>query len=69
MFSAEGIPTREDNDITVQIETITDGITFQNSNSIAHCLFHKDKEAAIALYEELSYWVGKSYEGDTNDED
>ena len=67
MFEEVGIPTRVDNDITVEIETISDGITFQNSNSIAHCLFHKDKEAAVALYEELKYWVTNPTKGDNDD--
>jgi len=35
---------------------IASNISFHNSHEIAHHLYHTDKEAAQALYDELASW-------------
>lgn len=36
---------------------LSETITFENSHEVAYHLYHRDAEAARALFEELKYWI------------
>ena len=55
MFEQQGIATSDR-----RIECINDAVrvvSFENSHIFAYNLYHKDKDAAKAVYEELKYWI------------
>ncbi len=56
MFEHEGIPTKEDREKACIREAVK-SISFENSHTFVYMLYHKDKEAATAVFNELKYWI------------